>query len=342
MQSSYISNFKTFGNKIFTITIVTVLIFALCLEFYNPLSINKNSTVKYYNNQIPELPKMIEINYNNKAYIGEDFSDTITRTKICFVGSSKTQSIYVPYDKQWTTNCFRNTNAYWINNCGKDGAGINQWVKEINNLRTVDPDFIVVLVDPFSTFNKTTKNNDQKILEIFSKIKFVSSVIHPLYRIVKTKFNGNKIGHKKVVWENEKKEFQDDKKRVSIDLVKVYSGLDNMINEIRKINAIPIFISCPTPYGDYTNSNNVAMINIQGSIITDFFYYDFSNILKIYCEKQNINFINGYSLQKNTNYFYDHGHFNIEGSEAFARLINPQIEQIITLSKSNQNHQGSN
>lgn len=342
MQSSYISNFKTFGFKIITITTITFFIFALCLELYNPLSINKNSRVIYYNNQIPELPKIIEINYNNNGFIGENFSDTITRTKICFVGSSKTQSIYVPYNKQWTTNCLRNRNAYWMNNCGKDGTQINEWIKEIYNLKAVEPNYIVVLVDPFSTFNKTTKSNDQQVFKFYFKIKIVSSVIYPLYRIFKNKVNGNKIGHTMVVWENEKKEYNNNKKRVNIDTSKVVLGLNNLISEIKKINSIPILISCPTPYGDYTNSKNVVMKNIQGSITTDIFYNDFSNILKIYCKKRNINFINGYSLRKNTNYFYDHGHFNIEGSAAFARLINPQIEQIITFTKSNQTHLDSN
>ena len=80
------------------------------------------------------------------------------------------------------------------------------------------------------------------------------------------------------------------------------------------------------------------MKNILGSVNTDNFYNDFSHILEVFCEKRNISFINGYSLQKNTDYFYDHGHFNIEGSAAFARLINPQIEQIIISSKSNHTH----
>jgi hypothetical protein len=340
MQNSSISNFKTFGFKIITIATVTIFIFAICLEFYNPLSIENNRTVTYYNDQIPELPKIIEINYNNYGFIGENFSDTITRTKICFVGSSKTQSIYVPYDKQWTSNCFRNVNEVWFNNCGKDGAKINHWINEINNLKAIEPNFIVVLVDPFSTFNKTTKSNDHQ--KFYEEIKLFSSVILPLYRICKSQFTDNKIGHTKVTWENDKKEYGNDKKRINIDTGKVSSGLDNLISEIRKINSIPILISCPTPYGDYTNSKNVIMKNILGSVNTDNFYNDFSHILEVFCEKRNISFINGYSLQKNTDYFYDHGHFNIEGSAAFARLINPQIEQIIISSKSNHNHQGSN
>jgi hypothetical protein len=318
---------------------LTIFFFAIALEFYNPLTIQKNSKIIYQNNVIPELPKNIEINYNNLGYIGEDYSDTISRTKICFVGSSKTQSIYVPLEYQWTNNILTNKNKYWFNNCGKDGAGINNWVEEVAQLESVKPNYVVVLVDPFETYEPQGRIDQEYTLKRF---KFVSSIINPLYKMVKNKIAQNKIGHFKVNWNLSELENNTKFNSKKLEKEKIKTGLNELINQVKKINAIPILISCPTPYGDYTNADNIEMKKIKGSLKKDQVHHDFSNYLDLYCQQSGTRFINGYALSKNTNYFYDHGHFNIQGSIAFSKFLQPELAEIIISSNSNQNHQGSN
>jgi len=54
-----------------------------------------NTTITYHNESVKQLPEYIQVRYNNQGFIGENYSDTITRKRIYFVGWSNTQSLFV-------------------------------------------------------------------------------------------------------------------------------------------------------------------------------------------------------------------------------------------------------
>ena len=328
MHSLYIFSFKNFIIKILIFIVLTVFCFSIVLEFYNPLTINNESVIVYNNNVIPELPKNITVSYNNLGYVGEHYSDTITRMKICYVGSSKTQSIYIPVSSQWSTKSLQNQRGYWFNNCGKDGATINIWINEIEKLKKINPQFVVVLLDPFDGQNIELMSADTSFL---LRSQLFSTVLLPIYRIAKNKLWGTEIGHKKVSWKNEElvNKVSPPSEHIALEADKIVNSLNQLSAAIRRINAQPIFVSCPTPFGDYTNSDGIEMKRVKESINTDLFYKNFAYILNSYCRENKVFYINGYSLEKNTDFFYDYGHFSVSGSAAFGGLIKPQLDSII-------------
>jgi hypothetical protein len=340
MRNSYISNFSFFLIKVLSYALLVILSFAIVLEFYNPLSIVKNKSVVYRNNEISDLPEEITVNYNNNMYIGEDWSDTISRIKVCFVGSSRTQSIYVPYDLQWSNLIFKGIGGVWGNNCGKDGQTIEGWIKEIYNLKNIEPNFVIVLVDPFQKANfeqssiakKKTSSSDMsnEILNFCNNIAIYKSIIVPLINISANSIIKNKqIGHRSVVWELEEKQGNIIEEHVNLDSINIIKTLDTLVSSIYAIGSVPILISCPTPYGNYVSENGVDIGLLKGSISKDNFFKKFAHLLKFYCENKRLSFVDGYLFPKGTQFFYDYSHFNVLGSQEFAKFIEPTIKKSV-------------
>ncbi|MDP2527925.1 hypothetical protein [Maribacter dokdonensis] len=326
-QASYIFSSKLKLIKKSSLFIfLTFFLLLLAFEFYNPLAKTRsNTTEQFQNNFIPELPKTIKIKYNNINYLGENFSDTIKRDKVIFLGSSTTQSFYVPESYKWTTFAMNNFN-FWYNNCGVDGLKIKKLKTEIQKTKFIKPTYTIILFDPFNN-NDLTVSEDFKpdIKQYIKKINLFKSVILPF---IKSKENSN-IGHRKINWANEEKTLNNQ----TVNTRKPNSLITEKLNEIKTSivlnNSIPIFISAPTPYGNYINNNGIDISKIKNSISIDQEYKIFNDEMKKACKNLDIKFIDGYSLQKNTDLFYDATHFNLEGSEQFGLLINEKLKLIM-------------
>jgi hypothetical protein len=340
MHSSSTSNFKSFIFKALLYVFLIILAFAFCLEVKNPLLITSNRSINYSNTCIPDLPKNILVENNNLKFLGENFDDTISREKLCFVGSSRTQSVYVPQEFQWMFQLKFDKSKFWINNCGKDGMSINGWIEVVYSLKSVKPDFVIVLVDPFNQEYSRKEINNSTIRESwhYSILKFIKSlqifktIILPSYNISKNAVTQEKpVFHRKVNWLNEeqiltKGELEE---RIKVDEKSVNLYLKDLISSINSIGAIPILISCPTPFGDYINKNGVDIGLVKGSIKQDRYFHEFSEFVESFCDENNVSFIDGYCMKKGTEFFYDYTHFNIDGSAVFAEKIKPALNLII-------------
>ncbi|MGO4921015.1 hypothetical protein [Maribacter spongiicola] len=326
-QALYTSSSKLkLIKKVGLFILFTFSLLLLSFELYNPLA-NKRSNIteQFQNNFIPELPQIIKVKYNNINYLGENFTDTITRKKIIFLGSSTTQSFYVPNSYKWTTFAIQDLNL-WYNNCGVDGLKIKNLTTQIENTKFINPAYTIILFDPFNNNDLIdTEDSTPNLKKFVKEINLFKSVIIPFIR---SKENSN-IGHRKINWETEQKISN---KQTNIPR-KLNTKIKEKLNEINKIvkmnNSIPIFISAPTPYGNYINNNGIDISQIKNSISIDEKYQNFNNEMKIACESLNIFFIDGYSLQKNTDLFYDATHFNLAGSQEFGLLINKKLKSII-------------
>ncbi len=98
-------------------------------------------------------------------------------------------------------------------------------------------------------------------------------------------------------------------------------------NAIVNTGAVPVFISQPTPFGNYTNINGLDTSRIKKSRTTDAFFKEFRNLLADFCRNNNVLFIDGYP-PKGTENFYDITHFNIRGSVQFGHLVQEKFEAI--------------
>ena len=150
MQHLSIFSFKEFIIKCIIISLGSFCFTIIAFQIYNPLEqvngneIEKNITRTYVNNYIKELPRLIKVHNNNIGYIGENYNDSIKRVKVLFLGSSTTQSLFIPYDYQWTTLAV-NKSKIWSNNCGIGGSNVNEWIAELKKLHSIKPNFIIIL-----------------------------------------------------------------------------------------------------------------------------------------------------------------------------------------------------
>ena len=326
-QASYIFNSKLkLIKKVSLFILFTFALLLLSFELYNPLANTRsNITEQFQNNFIPELPQTIEVKYNNISYLGENFTDTIKRKKIIFLGSSTTQSFYVPNNYKWTTFAMQDFH-FWYNNCGVDGLKIKNLATQIEKTKFIHPTYTIILFDPFDNSDLIAKEDFTPNFKNFVKeINLFKSVIIPFIR---SKEDTN-IGHRKINWETEQKISNSPIKIERKLITKLEDKLDEINTIIKLNNSIPIFISAPTPYGTYINSNGIDMSKIKNSISTDQEYENFNAEMKIICKNLDISFIDGYSLQKNTALFYDSTHFNLDGSEQFGLFINKKLKSII-------------
>lgn len=328
---SFISSSKSlFTIKVLLYLLCTALVFIVSFEIYNPLA-NKDRENKvdiYQNKFIKSLPPTITVAYNNIGYTGEDYSDTITRKKAVFIGSSTTQSLYVPYENKWTTVAMEDS-GYWFNNCGIDGLHIDGIIDEIRKVAFLKPNYVVVLLDPFNDgdikamdIRKSEESTSGSLKSKLKNIEFIKSVALPYIR---SKFLTG-IGHREVDWGVEPLDNNENRTVPSLNSV---PGLISKLNKtIDSIGAIPVLVSQATPYGNYINEEGILMENLKKSSYTDKLYRNFNSTLKEYCELNDINYINGYSLEKGTHLFYDYTHFNLEGSYEFGKLVGRDLKEV--------------
>ena len=301
---------------------VALAAFTLSLEVWSPFEKKESAAyvstnITYHNTLVEQLPEYIQVRYNNLGFIGEDFRDSITRPRVFFVGWSNTQSLYVTEGKKWTDFALADAKV-WHNNAAADGTLIPSWCKIIGSLQYQKPDYVVALIDPFVGLKEKPKKRSDGITGIISHLRIVDQILLPYLHSLRE----IKIGHKTVDWaalpaEGGQHEFI----RLSTqDSLSVVAQLDSLRNAIQAVGAMPIFISAPTPYGNYTDGA-VNMGEKEKSVATDLQYQEFNAILKSYCQMNDCCFVNGYALQKKTAYFYDYSHFTYEGSEAFGLLV---------------------
>jgi hypothetical protein len=321
-----------FIKKIILYFVMCFFLFAICLQMYDPFvgddfSGNINRTLYYKNDKIPELPGIIHKQYNNIGEFGENYSDTIKRNKIFFVGSSTTESFYLDFKESWIGR-LELDKQYWVNNAGIDGASIDIMSHTIDKyLKKFQPDYIIVLLNPFNY-----KENNNKTSSRIDEIKLYSSIIKPYTRICYQQYqkifkSKIMIGHQKAEWSKlERNISKTEVLKVQPGYVpkKYFDNLDEMTAAIKKIGAIPIYISDAIPFGDYTE-NNMDLGLIKGSIEEDYTYKDFNKMLEAYCKTKNIKFISGYSMPKSISYYYDYSHFNYKGSVEFAKFIKQDL-----------------
>jgi hypothetical protein len=192
---------------------------------------------------------------------------------LCKKLNSKTQQIYIPFGNQWSTKLFENSSKYWFNNCGQDGTNIYNWINTTNDLKQIKPDFVVILMDPFDENIKIQNSSRNKI----SKLSLFRYIAIPLYRMLQSYIgNNNMIGHGKTNWNRiTKVNYVERKNNNGFNHYMMNQILLQQIKSIKNINATPILISCPTPFGNYTNHQNIKIDQIKGSIETDLFFSSF-------------------------------------------------------------------
>ena len=315
-----------FLKKLIIFVLVALVAFAIALEVWSPFgkpvkSTYINTTITYHNEYVQQLPEYIRVRYNNQGFIGENYSDTITRKRIYFVGWSNTQSLFVEEGRKWTDVALRDADV-WYNNAAADGTLIPTWCKIINGFANTKPDVVVVLIDPFVGLKERDKKPEGSLMKLLKKSKLFSQLVLPYWHSKKE----IRIGHRSVDWSALPEDTAESSYNPLSDEERsfVFAQLDSLKSAITKSGAKPLFISAPTPYGNFVEGG-VDMGKKEKSRLTDMQYREFDELLAGYCSQNNCGFISGYSLPKSLRYFYDYSHFTLEGSAAFGGLIGKSL-----------------
>ena len=325
-----------FRIKVALFLFITGLTITILFEILNPFPSRtgggyRNKHVVMKNSWIKDLPEVVHLNYNNVGYFGEDWSDTIRRKKILFIGSSTTLSHIIPHELSWSSQAVKGLSV-WYNNAGIDGSGINEWMEEVKKTKTLNPDYIIVFVNPFhDAFPGISKpiNRQHASSNFFMNLVLVQSVIKPVYLSMLPQ--NREIGHKKINW----RDYPTQQALYPASFNFVYDRsmekLNELTNQILAIGAKPIFISHPTPFGNYKNEDGIDFSSLKGSVEKDALHQQFNVLLKQNSAKNHIHYINGYELEKSSDWFYDHAHFNLKGSAAFGKLVQRELVKIMAL-----------
>jgi hypothetical protein len=168
------------------------------------------------------------------------------------------------------------------------------------------------------------KTSEKKggVLQTIKKAKVMEQIVLPYVHSLKEV----KIGHKTVEWDQLPLEGGANRfvNMTPSDSLLVRSQLDSLRLTIESIGAKPIFISAPTPYGNYVDGT-VNMGVKEKSLQTDRQYDEFDRFLQAYCLESGSCYIRGYGLEKSLDHFYDYSHFTHEGSYAFGKHIEKSL-----------------
>lgn len=312
--------------------VIASVVLVLAYEVYNPRA-NKvrvgepNTTIMVNNALYNDLPKQLYVQYNNIGFTGPDYIDSIETRRIFFIGSSTTQNLYVPWQKTWIYAAMEGSGV-WFNNAGIGGSAVNEWRQVVKSLKQYRPDFVVVLVSPFGAkdLEENALYSKLNVMKRIRKLNLLKHMVFPYYRSLSL-FEKN-IGHRLVKWSALPK---DTLQTNTFELFKVagcIEALNALIQDIKQIDAVPIFISQPTPFADYTESGIQVKYLPDAQFEHDLHRY-FATQLDSLCHVNQVGFVDGFSFPPSLALYNDYTHFNIKGNAIFGRFIQKQLQEMI-------------
>ncbi|MBU3677244.1 MAG: hypothetical protein FGM54_08730 [Chitinophagaceae bacterium] len=306
-----------------------VLVFAF--EWHNPLGLRyspgKPNQVKSYRmKMLGGVLKQQVQTFNNIGCLGENYSDTITRPKVFFIGSSTTLNSMVPWDSQWSAQAMHGL-PYWFNNAGVDGSGVGYWMKMLQSISAYSPNYIVVLYAPRkSKSSASPESTHWPMLNKLKELAFVQSVLIPYAYSLRA--NKKQEGYAVVDWRRlpSAKDSAE-----AIDTAYIQHSLKEaelLIDSIQAIGAIPVFIAQPTPFGNYEEDGirvgNLALAPKEIALHTAL-----AQGLQAICASRGMPFINGEQFPKTFRNYLDLSHFNEAGNKAFGAFIRDSLQAIL-------------
>ncbi len=329
------SNYKILLRWVFCMLGYVLIAFAVLVvayEVYNPranqLRVGEpNSHILVNNTLYQDLPSQLLLAYNNIGFVGADYNDTIQQSRVFFIGSSTTQNLHFPWLKTWIYTAMEGSDA-WFNNAGIGGSAVNEWRQLVKSLKKYHPDFIVVLVSPFGEkdLEENALYSKLNLMVRIRKLKLLKQMVFPYYRSL---LLGKKnIGHRSVNWSALPKDTLQINKFELYKVAGCTAALHALIQDIKQIGAIPILISQPTPYADYTESGIDVKYLPDAQFEYDLHRY-FAGQLDSLCQANQVDFVDGFSLPPSLALYNDHTHFNTKGNLIFGHFIQKRLQGII-------------
>lgn len=335
------SNFKIWIRWVLRMTgfaLLAFLVLLLAYEMYNPRENNvrvgePNTSIMVNNSFYTDLPKQLLVRYNNIGFTGPDYNDSIRTPRVFFIGSSTTQNLYFPWQKTWIYTAMEGSGA-WFNNAGIGGSAVNEWRQVVKSLKNYRPDVVVVLVSPYGKkdLEENALYSTSNIVKRIKKLNLLKHMVFPYYRSLS--LVDKNMGHRLVNWSKLPKDTFQKNTFQYYKVAGCTEALNALIQDIKQIDAIPILISQPTPFGDYTESGVQVKYLPNAQFEYDIHRY-FATQLDSLCRVNHVGFVDGFSFPPSLALYNDYTHFNIKGNALFGRFIQKRLQDLM-LKKSHQ------
>ncbi len=295
----------------------------LAFEVYNPFEWNKRpgkpyQTVRWANPGIVGLPNNLILQFNNIGCVGPNLTESTMPNRIFFVGSSTTKNTVTPFEKQWMSVAMQGIPG-WYNNVGINGTSVHQWRMVVATLKPYKPTCIVILFALGKMPHPPRKWRPPfTSLSWIRETAFMKSLVMPFVKSIRLGEHYNDL--KIVKWREIPYRTKPDKAIDPLHMADMMRGADTLIDDIKKMGAVPIIISQPTPFGKYMADGRDVGKMLDSEYI-DGIYNELSVQLKTLCLNKNVHFIDGYAFPKTFDYYYDIEHFNVAGNVAFGEYI---------------------
>jgi hypothetical protein len=366
---------KVIIKKIFSILIGLLLAIIICeifLHFYNPfpfaiskgkLVLPANQQAVFKNTWIKKLDSIIYYSRNALGFRGPMPADSINKipSVIC-IGGSTTECRFISDSLTWPNQLYKHLKDsiphVWLNNAGVDGHstfGHLLLLKEY--ITTLKPHYVTILIGANDVENEAPLQFDlmnEKKINFLSVKSFFKSVVNKtelgsaffqLYAIKGAYKKG--LIHKEVDFAALKDTLlaepyiADVVKKQHTYLTLYRQRIIDMIAICKSSNTIPILLTQPSLFGDYTDS--ATKIKMTSKIIPDAQPVTNSvvahNVLELYNDvvrsfSKEVKVIDlAAKMPKSSSCYYDFIHYNNSGCSKIANILSDELISYIKASR---------
>ncbi|MGI9192890.1 MAG: hypothetical protein ACR2IL_12280 [Chitinophagaceae bacterium] len=325
------SVFLRWGLRISMMALLGFTVLLIAFEWYNPMGLiyspGKPNQVKTFRMKMSggETKQQVQT-FNNIGCLGEAYSDTITRPKVFFMGSSTTLNCMVPWATQWVAQAMQGS-PYWYNNAGVDGTGVRYWLDMLHAIAPYSPHYIVVLYAPRKSKSMASaKKSAWPGLKALKQLAFVQSVLIPYVYALRA--NRQQEGYAMVDWRSLPYAKGSAEALDTTYIQQSLTEAEILMDSIQAIGAIPVFIAQPTPFGNYEEAGiRVGDFALAPKEIAR--HTAMAQGLQAICQERGTPFINGEQFPKTFQYYLDLSHFNEVGNKAFGAFIRDSLHLIL-------------
>lgn len=354
---------KTALYGLYLFLIVFILLEVL-LRIYDPfrfrikanriiLPVNQKEIIR--NNINPKLDTVITVTRNSLGFRGPDTPHQFSKhLSIIAVGGSTTECHFLNDQKTWPFLLGKylrhDLEKTWINNAGLDGhSTFGHQVLLDDYVKKIKPKVVVFLTGvndienegPSYFDNLTTKNAYPDFIHfLYNNSEVINAGVNIARGARAKKFN-NTTQEMKIPGSMgdlliSQREIDERLARQENFLEGYEARIAALMDTCKQNSIIPVFITQPCLYGkgiDSVTGVNLATAKVEegmnGELLSALLGLYNDKIIEI-CETKAIPFIDlAAMMPKNSLYYYDQTHFNNEGAEMVARLVEEKMKGIL-------------
>jgi len=359
---------KTVVKKFFSILVGLLIGLVVCeiiLHFYNPfpfaiskgkLVLPANQKTVFKNTWIKKLDSTIQYSRNSLGFRGPEPTDSINKLlSIVCIGGSTTECRFISDSLTWPfqlqTKLKDSFPSFWLNNAGLDGHSTFGHLLLLKEYITrLKPKYVTFLIgandvetdkpDQFDQMNEKRVNfsSAKSFFKSLLNKTELGSTIFQLYAIRGAYRKG--LIHKDVDFTALKDtvltaSYSDSLIKLQTVYLNQYrQRITEMIVICKLANTIPIFITQPSMFGDYTDSATMIKMtdkiipgetdHLANAVLSDKILALYNDVVRSFGNQVKVIDLAAL-MPKNSNYYYDFLHYTNAGCTKISEILAAQL-----------------